>query len=124
MVTDVTPLKQAEAALREKESVLRSFYDSSEMAMGVVELSEDDAHFLSANALTDTFFGVATGKLEGKSARQLKAPPEMVTTWIERFRECRATGRPVRFEYRGTVSEQPGVGRGHALADGIARLGA
>ena len=38
MVTDVTPLKQAEEALREKESVLRSFYDSSVMAMGVVEL--------------------------------------------------------------------------------------
>ena len=107
MVTDVTPLKEAEAALREKESVLRSFYDSSEMAMGVVELSEDDAYFLSANALTDTFFGVATGKLEGKSARQLKAPPEMLTTWIERFRECRATGRPVRFEYRGTCTSSP-----------------
>ncbi len=107
MVTDVTPLKQAEAALREKESVLRSFYDSSEMAMGVVELSNDDAYFLSANALTDTFFGVATGKLEGKSARKLKAPPEMVTTWIERLRECRATGRPVRFEYRATCSSSP-----------------
>jgi PAS domain S-box-containing protein len=107
MVTDVTPLKQAEAALREKESMLRSFYDSSEMAMGVVELSEDDAYFLSANALTDTFFGVATGKLEGKSARQLKAPPEMLTTWIERFRECRANGRPVRFEYQGTCAGSP-----------------
>jgi PAS domain S-box-containing protein len=107
MVTDVTPLKQAEAALREKELVLRSFYDSSAMAMGVVELSEDDAHFLSANALTDTFFGVATGKLEGKSARQLKAPPETLTAWIERFRECRANGRPVRFEYRSTCSSSP-----------------
>ena len=107
MVTDVTPLKEAEAALREKESVLRSFYDSSEMAMGVVELAEDDACFLSANALTDTFFGVATGKLEGKSARQLNAPPEMLTTWIERFRECRANGRPVRFEYRGTCLSSP-----------------
>ncbi len=39
MVTDVTPLKQAEEALREKESVLRSFYNSSVMAMGVVELT-------------------------------------------------------------------------------------
>jgi PAS domain S-box-containing protein len=107
MVTDVTPLKEAEAALREKESVLRSFYDSTEMAMGVVELSEDDTYFLSANALSDKFFNVTTGKLEGKSARQLKAPPEMLTTWIERFRECRATGRPVRFEYRGTCTSSP-----------------
>ncbi len=71
MVTDVTPLKNVEAALREKESVLRSFYDSSQMAMGVVEVSERDARFVSANALTDKFFGLATGKLEGKTARQL-----------------------------------------------------
>ncbi len=73
-----------------------------------------------ANALCDTFFGVAAGKLEGTTLRQLKAPPEMLTTWIERFRECRATGRPVRFEYQGIVPEQPGLGRGHALADGLA----
>ena len=42
MVTDVTPLKKTEEALREKESVLRSFYESSVMAMGVVELAGDD----------------------------------------------------------------------------------
>ena len=103
MVTDVTPLKQAEAALREKESVLRSFYDSSQMAMGVVELSERDARFVSANVLTDRFFGVAPGKLEGTTARQLEAPPEMVKTWLEKFRECRKTGRPVRFEYQANA---------------------
>ena len=33
MVKDLTPLKQAEEALLEKESVLRSFYESSPRAM-------------------------------------------------------------------------------------------
>ena len=107
MVTDVTPLKRAEEALREKESVLRSFYDSSVMAMGVVELSDNDTRFVSANALSDKFFGVETGTLEGKSARQLKAPPEMLATWTDRFRECRVTGRPVRFEYQGLSQSSP-----------------
>ena len=93
MVTDVTPLKQAEEALREKESVLRSFYESSVMAMGVVELTDDDDtyFYVSANAAHGQIFGVETGKLEGKRATQLKAPPEMLRTWNERFRECRAT---------------------------------
>ena len=31
----------------------------------------------------------------------------MLTTWNERFRECQATGRPVRFEYRGTCPSSP-----------------
>ena len=107
MVTDVTPLKNVEAALREKESVLRSFYDSSQMAMGVVEVSARDARFVSANTLTEKFLGVPAGKLEGKTARQLSAPPEMLKTWIERFRECRKTGRPVRFEYNGDCASSP-----------------
>ena len=72
MVTDVTPLKHAEERLREKESLLRSFYESSAMAMGVVELIEDDARFVSANALTDRFFGLAPGQAgrdDGQRAR-------------------------------------------------------
>ena len=107
MVTDVTPLKVAEEALREKESVLRSFYNSSVMAMGVVELSENDTKFVSANALSDKFFGAETGTLEGMSARQLHAPPEMLATWTDRFRECRVTGLPVRFEYQGLSESSP-----------------
>jgi PAS domain S-box-containing protein len=130
MVTDVTPLKNVEAALREKESVLRSFYDSSQMAMGVVEVSTRDARFVSANTLTEKFLGVPTGRLEGKTARQLSAPPEMLKTWIERFRECRKTGQPVRFEYNGNCASSPGwvaatlspmesVGSGRALCSFI-----
>jgi PAS domain S-box-containing protein len=100
MVTDVTELRQAEAALREKESVIRSFYRSSAMAMGIVELTEDDTRFVSANALTERFFGLEPGQVEGKSAREIGVPPDRLELWLERFRECRDTGRPVRFEYQ------------------------
>jgi PAS domain S-box-containing protein len=100
MVTDVTSLKRAERALREKESLLRSFYESSAMAMGVIELFEDGARLVSANALTDRFFGLAPGTLEGMMAKDLAAPSEQVAVWIERFRKCRATGQPVRYESR------------------------
>jgi PAS domain S-box-containing protein len=100
IVTDVTLLKRAERALREKESLLRSFYESSAMAMGVVELFEDGARLVSANALTDRFFGLAPGTLEGMMAKDLTAPSERLAVWIERFRKCRATGQPVRYECR------------------------
>jgi PAS domain S-box-containing protein len=100
MVTDVTSLKRAERALREKESLLRSFYESSAMAMGVVELFADGARLVSANALTDRFFGLAPGALEGMIARDLDGPSELVAVWIERLRNCRATGQPIHYECR------------------------
>ena len=100
-------LRRAQGALHEKESVLHSFYESSVMAMGVIEQTEDDTRFISANAVTDKFFGVATGKLEGRSARELQAPPEMLAIWIARFRECRESGRPVRFEYQASCLSSP-----------------
>jgi PAS domain S-box-containing protein len=100
-------LRRAEVALREKESVLHSFYESCTMAMGVIEQTEDDTRFISANAVTDNYFGVATGKLEGRSASELRAPPEMMAIWIERFRECCLTGQPVRFEYQASCPSSP-----------------
>jgi PAS domain S-box-containing protein len=100
-------LRRAEIALLEKESVLHSLYESSVMAMGVIEQTKDDTRFISANAVTDKFFGVGPGQLEGRSAKHLRAPAEMMATWIDRFRECRVTGGPVRFEYQASCRTSP-----------------
>ncbi len=68
--------------------------------MGVVELFEDGARLVSANALTDRFFGLAPGTLDGMTAKDLAGPSEHVSAWIGRFRNCRQTGQPVRYECR------------------------
>jgi PAS domain S-box-containing protein len=102
MVIDVTRRTEAEQALREQESVLRSFYESSATAMGVIELLDEDLRFVSSNAPTGTFFGLAPGCLDGMTAKQLGAGPEQIACWLGRFRECQATGRPVRFEQQAT----------------------
>jgi PAS domain S-box-containing protein len=107
LVTDVTELRRAFSSLREKESVLRSFYESSALAMGVIEQTACDARIVSANALAEKFFGVAPGELEGKTANELRISPEMMAVWLERFHECRASGRPVRFEYQADCSSSP-----------------
>ena len=98
-VTDLTRMKQAEDALRDKESVLRCFYESSPRAMGVIHLTEDDGRFVSANTILSHLLGYPSGKVEGLAASELGAAAEVRSLWIERFRECRATGRPIRFEY-------------------------
>jgi two-component system CheB/CheR fusion protein len=105
--TDITSLRRAEESLREKESMIHGFYDSSAMAMGIIELTEDDTRFISANAITDRFFGLNPGELEGKSAKELGAPLDRLAIWIEGFRACRATGRPVRFEYQSVWPTSP-----------------
>ncbi len=87
--------------------MLRSFYESSVMAMGVIELTEETTRFISANTVADQFFGLTPGKLEGMTDKELRAPPEMTAAWIERFRECRSTGRPIRFEYAAACSTSP-----------------
>ena len=100
MVTDVTPLKRAERALREKESLLHNYYELSTMAMGVIELIGDDARLVSANPATHRFFGLGSSLAKGLTARQLEAPPDRLETWFERFRLCQQTGQPVRYECR------------------------
>jgi PAS domain S-box-containing protein len=100
-------LDRAERALREKESLLRSVYESSATAMGVIELTGDDARIVSANAPTGRLFGRDPGAVEGRTARELGLPPDRLAAWLEHLHRCRATGRPVRFEERGAWPQAP-----------------
>jgi PAS domain S-box-containing protein len=98
---------RAEGALREKESLLRSLYESSATAMGVIELTGDDARIVSANAPTGRLFGREAGAVEGRTVRELGLPPDRLTVWLDLIRRCLAKGRPVRFEERGTWPDAP-----------------
>ncbi len=91
--------RQRTNELRASESVVRSFFDSAPMLMGVVEIKEDDIIYVSANAATAEFFGLPPEAMSEASARQLKVPRRYRKIWIEKYRESAATGRPVHFEF-------------------------
>ncbi|MBD2692246.1 PAS domain-containing protein [Anabaena catenula] len=95
--------QQAEAALREREATVRSFYDSAPMMMGVVELLDDDILHLSDNSASAQFFKTTPELLQNQLASQMGTPPEYIRLWITHYRESQRTGQPVRFEYQHTT---------------------
>ncbi len=102
---DISARKQAEQALHEASATLRSFYDTSPVMMGVVDLIGDDILHLTDNAATGRFFGVEPESLAGRRASELGVPQEPLREWVRHYRESERSGKAVRFEY---AHEAPG----------------
>ncbi len=91
--------RRAEEAQPEGESILRDFYESAPMAMGIVEIHGDDLLFVSANRATAALLGVSPEDLRDRFASEVGAAPEELAYWTGRFRESGRLGGPVRFEW-------------------------
>ncbi|MEG4035341.1 PAS domain S-box protein [Microcoleus sp. S36b_A4] len=104
---NLTELKQMEAALRQSESTLRAFFNSSVMMMGIVELYEDDFLHLSANPATAQFFGTTTEAMQNHFVGKSGMPRSLLQLWLSHYWEAVKTQAPVRFEYaHETPTEQ------------------
>ena len=114
-------LDRAERALREKESLLRSVYESSATAMGVIELTGDDARIVSANAPTGRLFGREPGAVEGRTARRA-GPAARSALGLARASAPVPGHRPAGpVRGAGRLAAGPGLDRHHALGPGRAR---
>lgn len=67
---DITETKHTETALRELESVLRSFFDSAGFMRGIVELEHNDVLHVSDNAISAAFFGETKESMRKKRASE------------------------------------------------------
>ena len=91
---------EAEAALKESQATLQSFYDSSPLLMGVAELEGDDIVAIYRNAAAMRFFAPAEDHA-GPSAITRGSPArEIKRLWLENYRKSQREGHPVRFEYK------------------------
>lgn len=95
----MTHVTAAEAALRESEAVLRSFFDSAGALRGIVELEPTDILHISDNAVAAAFFGGTRESLRNRRASELGVPPDIVSLWINHYRNSQLTGKPITFEY-------------------------
>ncbi|WP_017304454.1 PAS domain-containing protein [Spirulina subsalsa] len=100
VIQDISDRKQAELALQESESTLRSFYDSSAMMMGVVELISNPEDLLNiwSNSMTAEFVGLSPKQMEYKTAQELGIPQNITQEWIQYCKHIQKTGKPVQFQ--------------------------
>ncbi|GJL49494.1 MAG: hypothetical protein NPIRA01_07210 [Nitrospirales bacterium] len=99
MLEDITKRKEAENALRASEMTLKSFFESSPVMMGIVELIGDDILHISDSAATGEFFGVDHKTMKDRFGSELGVSAEHLKMWVNRYRECMWSGEPVSFEY-------------------------
>ena len=96
---DTTEQKQAQRALRQSESTLRSFFNSGSMMMGIVELVRDDILHLADNQKTAKFFGTTPEALANRLASENGVPRSHIQMWLDRYLEAERAAAPVSFEY-------------------------
>ncbi|MBD2354938.1 PAS domain-containing protein [Tolypothrix sp. FACHB-123] len=92
-------LIESNADLQRSESTLRSFFNSSSMLMGIVELYDRDILHISDNQTTARFFGTSPEAMENKFASDLGVPQETIDKWLGYYRQSAQIQAPVRFEY-------------------------
>ena len=98
IATDITERKKTELALRESESVLRSFYDGVPVALAVAEVDDEDVRVISANATMARLLGCPAGETPDHQVAGLEIPDEHRRRWLDAHQEASSTGRPARFE--------------------------
>jgi CheY-like chemotaxis protein/two-component sensor histidine kinase len=89
----------AEAALKESQAALQSFYDSSPFLMGVVELEGEEILPIYCNNATARFYGTDVESIVKQSKEQLGIPRAIDELWIQHYRQSQAEVCSVRFEY-------------------------
>lgn len=103
---EIEQIKHTKILLRKQEAILRSFYNSSPMMMGIVELLETDILHISDNAATAKFMGKNIEDIQDKLASELGRSFEDIQTWINYYRESQRLGKPTKFEYEHTRDQE------------------
>lgn len=106
---DVTERVEALQETQRSEALLRSFFDSAPVMMGVASLDEETGVVThrSANLAAATFYEVEPGNVMGKTENELGYTERESVRWQQYYREALQQERPVRFETVFPWDEDP-----------------
>jgi signal transduction histidine kinase/ActR/RegA family two-component response regulator len=91
--------EEAERALKESQTTLQSFYDSSPFLMGIAELDGDDIVAVYGNRAAGDFFRIDPKAIAGIRGKEFGVPAPVDRIWVENYRRSLTEGTAVRFEY-------------------------
>lgn len=90
--------KQAQVALQQSESTLKSFCDSAPMMMGIVELVDNDILHIADNLTAAEFFGLQSEAMQNRCEKDIGVAHLHLRQWRPYFLHAEQTQSPVRFE--------------------------
>ncbi len=96
---DITSRKKSEKLLRQNEDILSSYYNSSPMMMGIVEVVGNDIIHISDNKSAKVFFGTKPGLGQNKFSAEIGVPGDIVELWLRHYKLSEQKGKAVKFEY-------------------------
>jgi len=97
--------EQAKTALDESESIIKSFFDSAPMMMGIVELRENNILHISGNNAAAKFLGLTPEEMQNRFVSDMGISPQLIEQWIDFYHQTEQTQSSVTFEYPYDTSD-------------------
>jgi PAS domain S-box-containing protein len=94
-----TEYEQAKEALDRSEGIIKSFFDSAPMMMGIVEVRENDILHISGNTAAADFLGLTTEAMRNCFVSDMGISSQMISQWIDYYRLTETTQSSITFEY-------------------------
>ncbi len=102
--------EEIQKTIEEQSAILRSFYNSCPLLMGVEELVEDDINMISYNHASLSVLFEEITPIPGNSCQtgvaDIRPSSEIFQLWLSRYRQAQTEQRPIQFEYQYQVDDK------------------
>lgn len=97
IIIDISDRKFAEQALQEKETFLRSIYNSVGQAIFVVDVINNDFRYVGLNHSHEVLTGLKSNELNGKTPEEI-LPPNLAAIIRQHYQDCIDAGDTITYE--------------------------